>query len=314
MQKFTTTLCLLFTFGLVLPYVYAAKVVEIGAGSAHGEYSQTIVPAIDKELQQHGYSAKVIHSAGSQENIDNILAGKLMVGLAQLDVAVLNMKNDLDNTLVLLGDKIAPEALFCAVHKKSKVKKYADLTHPETKPIKISLGQRKSGTARTFQYLMTLDSELKEENFDFHHDDTQKALNQLNSHALDIVCFIINPNPDNDLIKQVADNENLMFIEINQPHFAVVEINGFSIYNILDVPYAKESYWCVTGEYCLRQKDKTIKTLVTWVHLIGNHKQIDSKLESLLTQIVNKDDLLPSDSVVGKAKAMICDAFPKLCE
>jgi TRAP-type uncharacterized transport system substrate-binding protein len=51
------------------PSLHAAEI-QIGAGGASGEYTNTIVPAINEALQKQGMSAKAVVSAGSQENID----------------------------------------------------------------------------------------------------------------------------------------------------------------------------------------------------------------------------------------------------
>lgn len=330
MKTFITILCVLF----LIVTAHAAERIKIGAGGSNGEYTNTIVPAISKALMKYGYEAKAVISAGSQENIDNILgikpiistnskqdillqqeaailSEKLLVALVQLDVAALNIQYDVDETLVLLGGKIAPEALYCAVQKEGNVKSYADLTDPSNmkNPIKISIGKERSGTSKTFQYLMKLDPDLKKEYFEFHHGNTQSELSRLNSGRRDIVCFVINPNHNNKLIKQVSENDQLIFIDIDKPVFANAKIGHFNVYNILDVPYAS------TSRFMVFKKSKTVKTLVTWVYLIANDKELDNeKLKTALINVANKRDLLPKNSVVGKAKAMICKAVPRLCE
>jgi len=309
MKKFLTTLFLTLTFLAMVTGVHAGEKIKIGAASPTGEYTNTIVPAINKALNEHGYSAEAVISAGSQDNIDNIMAGEYLVALTQLDVAALNMRAevDLNETLVLLGNRIAPEALFCVAHKEGNVKSYDDLTDLSNleNPIKISVGKQKSGTARTFQYLMTLDPNLKKENFKFFHGNTLAELNRLNSGRRDVVCFVINPNLDNELLKHIMNNKQLVFVNIDNPEFAKAKIGIFRIYNILDVPVSKKGFF---------KKAETVKTLVTWVYLIGNDKQIDDKLKRVLNKVANKPDLLPSDSVVGKAKTMICQHLPRLCK
>jgi len=305
MKILTTTL--LCTLMLLAPLTYAKESLKIGAGGSNGEYTNTIVPAIDVALKKYGYSAEAVISAGSQENIDKILSGERLLGLAQLDVAALNMQEgDFHEALVLLGRKIAPEALFCAAHKNGNVKSYADLTDAGNvkQAINISVGKKKSGTERTFQYLITLDPKLKKEYFTFFHDDTISELSRLNSGRRDLVCFVLNPNPENAIIKQVADNPDLFFIEINNPLFDKAQVQTFDVYDIVDVPFATESKWIFLTE------TKTVKTLVTWVYLVANDKKISKELRSALIKVANKKDLLPDNSTAGKAKEMICSILP----
>ncbi|MEK8016296.1 MAG: TAXI family TRAP transporter solute-binding subunit, partial [Candidatus Parabeggiatoa sp.] len=281
------------------------KSIKIGAGGSDGEYTKTIAPTIIEELNQKGFSAEAVISAGSQENIDKIFSGERFVGLTQLDVAALNMANT-GERLILLGGKIAPEALFCAVRQNGKVANYADLTkNPKKGKIKISIGKKNSGTERTFQYLITLDPKLKKEHFTFFHDDTESELSRLNAGRRDIVCFVLNPNTENALIKQVADNDDLFFIEINNPLFDKAKVKTFDVYDILDVPFATKSKWIYWTE------TKTVKTLVTWVHLVGNDKKLSKELRSSLIRVANKKDLLPDNSIAGKAKRMICNLLPE---
>ncbi len=306
MKKIFITLFI--TLTLIVTSVHAGEKIKIGAASATGEYTKTIVPAISKALNEYGYSAEAVVSAGSQDNIDKIIAGELLVALTQIDVAALNMQADTDpsETLVLLGDRIAPEALFCVTNKQGNVKSYDDLTKAANlkNPLKISIGKQKSGTARTFQYLMTIDPNLKKDYFQFFYGKTTSELNQLNSGRRDIVCFVINPNLDNILISQVMNNKQLTFINIDNPKFAKAKIGIFHVYDILNVLVSKKSWL---------KKTESVNTVVTWVYLVGNDKLMDDKLKQLLSNVANKSDLLPADSVVGKAKTMICQHIPRLC-
>jgi TRAP-type uncharacterized transport system substrate-binding protein len=271
-----------------------ADEIKIGAGSADGEYTNTIVPAISNALEKHGYTAVAEISAGSQENIDNVMSGKLPVGLSQLDVAALNMtpENDQNESLVVLGGKIAPEALFCAAHKGGNVKSYDDLTDEQETPLKISVGNKKGGTARTFQYLMKLDPELK--NIKLYHKKKLKVeLNRLLSDRRDLVCFVMMPNPDNKLIEMVMDHDELFFITIDRPAFAKATIGKTHIYDIMEVPVTS-GFWGF-GQ-------TTIKTLVTWVGVVVNEDKVNEKLLDALASVAIKDDLLPSNSLAAKAK------------
>jgi TRAP transporter TAXI family solute receptor len=280
---------------VITPTLYAEEI-QIGAGGATGEYTNTIVPAIDTALKKQGMSAKAVISAGSQENIDKVMSGEFQAGLSQLDVAALNMtkEKDPDENLILLG-KIAPEALFCATKKDGKIKSYADLTDKQAQPLKISVGGEKSGTAKTFAYLMKLDADLKAVEFS-DKEDVDAELDRLASGRRDLVCFVMMPNPDNARIKRVMESSDLAFINIDKPVFSQAEVGGVKVYNIAEVPVSG-------GFFGLNQKK--IKTLVTWTGVVVNTAKTPKEVQKLLREVVSKPDLLPATSIAAQAKGMM---------
>lgn len=280
---------------VITPTLYAEEI-QIGAGGATGEYTNTIVPAIDTALKKQGMSAKAVISAGSQENIDKVMSGEFQAGLSQLDVAALNMtkEKDPDENLILLG-KIAPEALFCAAKKDGKIKSYADLTDKQEQPLKISVGGEKSGTAKTFAYLMKLDADLKAVEFS-DKEDVDAELDRLASGRRDLVCFVMMPNPDNARIKRVMESSDLAFINIDKPVFSKAEVGGVKVYNIAEVPVSG-------GFFGLNQKK--IKTLVTWTGVVVNTAKTPKEVQKLLREVISKPDLLPATSIAAQAKGMM---------
>jgi len=273
--------------------VYATEL-KIGAGSQTGEYTNTIVPAIGNALTEHGYSAVAVESAGSLENIENVKAGSITAGLAQLDAVALSMTEEGGENLAVLGGKIAPEALFCAAKKIS----YADLVDSvREEELKVSVGPAKSGTSVTFQYMMALDKDIHKVKL-VNDASTKLAINLLLSGGRDLVCFVMSPNPENELIKLVTDNKELNFIEIDRPVFATAKVGDMNVYGIMEVP--------VSGGFLgFSLKTEKVKTLVTWVGLVVNTTTTDAGALDALAQVTLKEDLLPDDSLAGKANNMM---------
>ncbi|MEK7991514.1 MAG: TAXI family TRAP transporter solute-binding subunit [Thiotrichaceae bacterium] len=279
---------------------FALDEIKIGAGGASGEYTKTIVPALNAALAEYGYRASAVISAGSQANIDKVLAGELPAGLSQLDVAALSMtpEKDPDEKLVLLG-KIAPEALFCAARKAGKINSYHDITDEQAAPLKVSVGREDSGTAKTFKFLMNIDPELDDSKVKLYYRPNVKVeLNRLVSGRRDLVCFVMSPNPDNERVKMVMENEELMFITIDEPMFAAAKLSGTSVYDILEVP--------VSGGILGFNQTK-VKTLVTWVGIVVNETLADEKLLDALSTVAMRPDLLPEGSLAGKASRLFSD-------
>jgi TRAP-type uncharacterized transport system substrate-binding protein len=299
MKHFMVMLISSFTFFVgINQLLYAEEAVKIGAGSTAGEYYNTIVPAISAALKKQGYSAVPEISAGSQDNIDKVMTDTLPAALTQLDIAALNLTagKDPEEKLVLIG-KIAPEALFCAAKKGGHIMSYADLTDEQENPLKVSVGPEKGGTTGTFKYLMQIDPDLKPEHITLvHKENTKMELNRLLSGRRDLVCFVMTPNPENELIQKVVASEELLFIEIDKSVFAQVEINNNRVYDIMEVP---------VGKGILGFKTEKVKTLVTWVGLVVNTKVANDKLLNALDSVVTQEDLLPADTLAAKSKALL---------
>jgi len=277
--------------------------IKMGAGNELGEYYKTVVPAISKALAQFNYSAKAVVSAGSQENIDKVKSGEFQAGLSQLDVAALNMtkEKDPEEALLMMG-RISPEALFCAVKKDGKIKSYADLTDKQkASAIKVTVVGEKSGTAKTLEYLMSLDPALSTANkgleLVYTTEGIKDELLRLASGNREMVCFVMAPNLENETIKAVSTNKDLMFLSFDREELAKkARVGELQVYDIMEVPAG--SKWGLTTK---------LKTLVTWVSVVVNVKTADPKLVIALRSVVTKEDLLPNDSLVGKAKSMMKD-------
>jgi TRAP-type uncharacterized transport system substrate-binding protein len=263
---------------------------KIGAAGKQGEYTNTIVPALDKKLRSHGYSAVAQVSQGSQQNVEDVSSGKLTVALSQWDVAALAMQEGAGEQLTLIG-KIAPEALLCAVNVNGRARSLHDFTDPRETPLKVSVGSEKSGTARTFSYLQKLDPRLKGVEL-IYDEDLEAELHRLTSKARDAVCFVMMPNPDNPLLKLVHESKDLEFIDFVNKKLANAQIGGEHVYDVIEVPVSP-GVWGIGA--------KTVNTLVTWVGMIVNKDQADLRLTVLLKTIASEPDLLPPTSAAGKA-------------
>lgn len=274
--------------------------IKVGAGNETGEYFQTVVPAISKALAQYGYKATAVVSAGSQENIDRVKAGEIHAGLSQLDVAALNVSKDKNYGDLLFLGRIAPEALFCAVKKEGNIKNYVDLTDKQkTTPIKVTVMGEKSGTAATLTYLMTIDPALTTANkgleLVYSTETIKDELQRLTAGNREMVCFMMMPNPENETIKLVSGNVDLMFLSFdNEDLMKKARVGELQVYDIMDV--TSGSNWGLTTK---------LKTLVTWMSVVVNVKKADPKLVSALRDVTMKPDLLPDGSLLGKTKGMV---------
>ena len=273
-----------------------AAEIKIGAGPEDGEYAQTIVPAINDALAASSeHSATAVISAGSQENIDHLLSGELSAALVQLDVLALNPGSE--ETLQVL-ELLAPEALLCAAQEGGKVRSYYNLTDKYADSLVLSVGAPGSGTARTLEFLLSLDFDIDASKLDLVYEpNTAAEIDRLAAGNRDMVCFVRLPNPDNPLIEQVNDIDNLMFIDFISAAALEPSYGDLPLYNTMSVPVSK-------GVFGLGA-DK-VDTLTTWVALVVR-KDLDPQLVAALEQVAADPELLPPTTAAGKAKRMFGD-------
>lgn len=271
-----------------------AAEIQIGAGTEDGEYTQTVIPAINKALETQGHSATAITTAGSQENIDKLLADELKAALVQLDVLALN-EDAAD--LQVLG-LLAPEALLCAAKEGGPVRSYYNLTDRYTQPLIISMGEPGSGTARTLEFILSLDAELDVSKFDLVYEpNTAAELDRLAAGNRDLVCFVRVPNPDNALIEQVNDSDDLMFIDFVSAAALTPMQGDIPLYTTMSVPVSKGVFGIGADK---------VDTLTTWMALVAR-SDLDPEIKAALEQTIADPELLPPTTPAGKAQRLFGD-------
>jgi len=299
---FTTLLC-----GVTLTIsatITQAEILKIGIGTQSEESSSLIVSEMSDALEEYDYTAIAIPYADSQTSLNNVLSGKIAAALSPLDLAARSMtaENDPNESLLLIGGKLIPEALFCAAYQGGSIRTYDDLTDVQEQPIKISVGNEKGTAARTFQQMMKLDSDLKNIEF-FYEENTGLEFNRLLSGRRDLVCFVTMPNPDNELVETVVEHDELFFITLNNPSFDRAKIGKIRPYDIMEVPIT-------SGFFGFNQKK--VKTLVTWLGLVINENKTEPKLLDALTTVVMEPGLLPSNSLWGQTKQLFDTAVTSI--
>ena len=297
MKKFAATLITSFALASIGVSVYAAELV-IGAGSESGEYTNTIVPAINTALEGQDLTAKAMVSQGSQENIAKLINGDLDAALVQLDVLAMNIEAASAAGLELV-DVITPEALLCAVHKEGRVRSYYNLTDDQLdKPLVVSIGAELSGTAQSLPYILAMDPDFDDNNVDFVYGENIEAeLDRLAGGSRDMVCFVMMANPKNPLIAKVNDDDQLEFIDFVSAYALENKVGESNVYESSVVPVS-DGLWGFRAA--------KVETLVTWVALVVSNK-VDDVTISALTTALAKPDLLPPTTAAGKAKRLYGD-------
>ncbi|MFK5971368.1 MAG: hypothetical protein QM487_14800 [Candidatus Marithrix sp.] len=282
---------LLITIFILTKVAFAEGLSTVKIGNIGDDYTNLIIKAIDKNLQEYGYTAISEVAISHQENINKLISGKISTAFIPLDIAATNLINDPKEKLLLIGGKVVPKVFFCVAYKGSDIKTYADLIANNT-VLKIFVGDKNGATDRTFQHLTQLNPKLQ--NFKLYYESKTKIeLNRLLSGRRDLVCFISVPDPNNELIKMVMGHGELLFITINQPDFITAKIGKIRLYDILEIP--------VSNGF-LGFNQKKVKTLVTWLSIVANEEQMEKQLLDSLTSVVMQPDLFLSQSFAYKIK------------
>ena len=294
MKKFAATLITSFALAFIGISVHAAELV-IGAGGASGEYTNTIVPAIDAALEGQDLTVKAMTSQGSQENLAKLLNGELDAALVQLDVLAMNVEQASAAGLQLV-DVVTPEALLCAVHQEGRIRSYYNLTDDKLpEPLVVSIGPELSGTAQTLPFVMSMDPDFDANNIDFVYGANIEAeLDRLAGGSRDMVCFVMMANPENPLITKVHESDHLEFIDFISAYALENKVGESNVYETSVVPVS-DGLWGFKAE--------KIETLVTWVGLVVS-KNVDDVTIDALTTVLAKPDLLPPTTTAGKAKRL----------
>ncbi len=294
---------LLIAIFILTKVTYAEELSTVKIGSIGDDYTNLIIDAIDKNLQTYGYNAISEITSSHQDTINKLISGTISIAFIPLDIAATNLtiENDPEEKLLLIGGKVAPKVFFCVAYKGSNIKNYTDLIVNNT-TLKISVGDKNSVTDRTFNHLAKLDPRLQSFKL-YHESKTKIELNRLLSGRRDLVCFVSVPNPNNELIKMVTEHGELLFITIDQPIFITAKIGKIRIYDILEIP--------VSNGF-LGFNQKKVKTLVTWLSILVNEKQVDKQLLDSLTSVVMQPDLFLSQSFAYKTEQLFNITIKKI--
>lgn len=271
-------------------------VLRIGAAEKWSEYAGSIVPAIAAAMQRRGVDVVVepVLTRGSVDNVDRLLRGGLSAVLAQMDVVAYSGVAEGDGRYLVLG-RIAPEALLCATHIASGIATLTDIAKPREKPWRISAGKLGSGSLATFQLMLSEVPELAGAKVELIHKSAAIELARLASGQRDLVCFVMMPNPDNGLLRAVAANQNLRFIEIVLPSVTDVSLDGHGVFTAIDVPVTP-GYWGIGSD--------KVKTIATWVALVVDQQAMEEPLAEALALAVVDPQMLPGGSVAAEANVL----------
>ncbi len=299
--------------------VSAATAIKMGTGKVSGSYNTIVCPAIANHVRSStagNVTIECVPSMGTGENFDAImLSGSDTVGLGQLDAYGLKLSEamlldeDAEEYMGNIG-LMAPEALFCAAKKGGRIPEgdvgFTILTddEPMEKPLVIATYGENSGSVGTIDF-MAESYPAMASNVKMKYKEEMKfdvELGRLRAGKRDAICFVTFPNPEDTQISQVAESDDLFFIEFGAESLRSLKIGDVPAYQVQEVNTSGSILSLFGG-------GTKVKTIVTGITLMLNVDELDGASYDALVNAVNDPELIPADTTVGKlarwqAKAM----------
>ena len=225
------------------------------------------------------YKAKNLNSAGSMENLDNLISGKAQVGFVFADSYKLKLSQDPRASKLKILGVLNKGCLYVAVKNGGKISDDGDL---EKVGVKVDIGPDGAGANTTWKYLGLFDSDFKKPATIELGGGDPASLNALEYGQIDATLSMQAPSINNTMVTDVLSNKNLKFLPITDGDFTDKLPDGKQI-------YTKEKILLKENRF----SDETLSTICTDVLVLGGESLTleDYKLISALIYR-NKNEII----------------------
>jgi hypothetical protein len=246
------------TASLSLCLILPASADELLTGGTSGAYYNDIGPKVHSVLNGALFRYPLNPGKGSAGNFDAIVANPMTVALGQADVyALMNAQNPGMVVSVPTGVR---ECLF-AVTANSGI---AGTQEGDgwgnmmslAKRMRIALPGQASGSAKTFEFIQSINDKLAEASNITYHDSTDAAIDAVAQDNADVAFFVQMPDTNNQLFRSIKER-GLMWIGVGDRAMLRQDVGGTKIYDVDTVPV--EETWGGFGT------PKTLTTTCTQV-------------------------------------------------
>ena len=191
---------------------------HIYTGGRTGSYFNSFGPLLRKVLEDSFFIYRVVQSAGSAENIQQVLDNPNAIGLTQADVLAFMISEEpsIAQNLTILRNDTAFECLFAVTSQENanRLQNWGDV-ESYARRLTFVTSSELSGSARTIQFLQTLNSNLKRARIRFL-SSTDAAITTARRATLinpTIAFFVQFADPDNERFRMI-NTSDLEFIPV----------------------------------------------------------------------------------------------------
>ncbi|MCB1506498.1 MAG: hypothetical protein KDJ47_16105 [Hyphomicrobiaceae bacterium] len=202
---------------------------RIHTGGETGAYNQSFCPPLAAALSKAGYSYDCTASRGSLDNMEHVAAAQGDIAFAQLDVLTLErgrFGNGKVFQTIRSGD--FHECIF-AVARNPELRSFGDIA-ARANQLRFILPPEDSGSASTFRYIQTLDSDLAGAANIRFVADTDEAIRLALSADDTVTLFVQFADPDNPRF-QLINRLGGHFIPVIDRNILSAAIEGRSVYS-----------------------------------------------------------------------------------
>jgi hypothetical protein len=303
--------------GLMLGACVSVQADELLTGGTSGAYYNDIGPRVHEVLNRALFRYPLKTGKGSAGNFQAIAENAMIVALGQADVyALMNAQNPGKVVSVPTGVR---ECLFAVTSNPGIAGEregdgWGNMMSLARR-MRVALPGEESGSAKTFEFIQSINEQMAQVTNIRHYDSTDDAINAVALDQADVAFFVQMPDTSNQLFRFIKE-KNLMWIGVGDRGMLRQEVGGTTIYAVDTVPV--EETWGGFGT------PKTLTTTCTQVVVMtGDPSREDASDPQTLNDQVSllqehQGSYEPEadwyQDMVGKIRSVSASATEKLLE
>ncbi|CAK0754109.1 C4-dicarboxylate ABC transporter substrate-binding protein [Azospirillaceae bacterium] len=256
---------------------------KIYTGGKTGSYFTTFGPLLKEVLTKQFFKYELATSAGSGENIKQVMTTPSAVALVQSDVLAQEVaaNPDVGNKITVIRSDVAKECLFAVTSHANadRLKTWGDVLG-FARRLKVVTGAADSGSATTLRFLQTIDEALKDATV-INAVDIDKAIETVVAGQADIGFFVAFADTKNPRFKMINDKK-LSFIPVVDRAMLRQQIKDTQVYVAQEVKVTSADivHW--------RGVNKITTACVPIAYVTGNPDQLTGTAQADSKDLIQK--------------------------
>jgi TRAP-type uncharacterized transport system substrate-binding protein len=188
----------------------------IYTGGQSGSYFGSFGPLLLEVLKKEFFDYELKTSAGSGENIEQVLANPAAIGMTQTDVLAFKSAQNptIAEQVTIIRNDVTNECLYAVTPEvnKDRLSNWGSVAG-YSRRLRFALGPEASGSAQTFQLLQSFDERLAEASKVNYMDSTDAAIDAVINGQADVAFFVQFPDPSNPRFERLNDAK-MVFVPV----------------------------------------------------------------------------------------------------
>ncbi len=180
----------------------------IYTGGQNGSYFGAFGPLLLEALKSEFFDYELKTSAGSGENIEQVMSNPRAIGMTQTDVLAYKSAQNpaIAEQISIIRNDVTNECLY-AVTTEANAERLTNwgAVSGLARRLRFALGPEASGSAQTFKLLQSFDEGLAQANKIAFMDGTDAAIQAAINGEADVAFFVQFPDPSNPRFKMLND-------------------------------------------------------------------------------------------------------------